>query len=149
MLFAGDSHKRIDDTAAAAQKRIGCKVFKRKKFYRKAGYSQEEFNQGTTEQRCSSTMHLLADMEIMARSDYFVGSFDSNLPHIIQTMRFALYLKDRRTFVDASAKHRDWYASVREYFKEQAALHPRLPSKKSKGGKGRVGYPKKKSKNGL
>ncbi len=39
-MFAGDSHKRIDDTAAAAQKRIGCKVFKRKKFYRKAGYSQ-------------------------------------------------------------------------------------------------------------
>lgn len=39
-VFAGDSHKRIDDMAAAAQKRIGCKVFKRKKFYRKSGYSQ-------------------------------------------------------------------------------------------------------------
>lgn len=39
-VFAGDSHKRIDDVAAAAQKRLGCKVFKRKKFYRKSGYSQ-------------------------------------------------------------------------------------------------------------
>ncbi|KAK9908258.1 hypothetical protein WJX75_004935 [Coccomyxa subellipsoidea] len=149
-VFAGDSHRRIDDMAAAAQKRIGCKVFKRKKFYRKSGYSQEDFNQGSSEQRCSSTMHLLADMEIMARSDYFIGSFESNLPHIIQTMRFALYLKDRRTFVDASAKHRDWYSSVREYFKEQAALQPRHPVKSSKGGKGRVpAYPKKKTKKGL
>ncbi|BDA44816.1 hypothetical protein COCOBI_06-2940 [Coccomyxa sp. Obi] len=148
-VFAGDSHKRIDDVAAAAQKRLGCKVFKRKKFYRKSGYSQEDFNRESSEQRCSSTMHLLADMEIMARSDYFIGSFDSNLPHIIQTMRFALYLKDRRTFVDASPKHRDWYASVREYFKEQAALQPKLPSKPSKGGKARGLYPKKKVNKGF
>lgn len=39
-IFAGDSHKRIDEVAAEAQKRIGCQVFKRKKFYRKSGYQQ-------------------------------------------------------------------------------------------------------------
>lgn len=119
---------------------------------------QTDFLQESSEQRCSSTKHLIADMELLARADYCVGtqqqplrigndlhchrwtffssivhtshgmyntyslglirvccaaaSFDSTLPHIIETMRFALHLKDRRTFVDASPKHRDWRGLV-------------------------------------
>ena len=36
------------------------------------------------------------------------ASLEHNVPNIVQTMRFALHLKDRRTFVDASEKRRDW-----------------------------------------
>ena len=36
------------------------------------------------------------------------ASLEYNVPHIVQVMRFALRKKDRRTFVDASEKHRDW-----------------------------------------
>jgi hypothetical protein len=39
-VFAGDDHKMVDETAAAAKKVIGCKVYKRKKFYNKSGFSQ-------------------------------------------------------------------------------------------------------------
>lgn len=36
------------------------------------------------------------------------ASLEYNVPHIVQVLRFALRNKDRRTFVDASEKHRDW-----------------------------------------
>ena len=145
---------------------------------------QDDLLQQTSEARCKVTMHLIADLEQMARADYLVGvppcppqspkymhmlccmtvlqvhlrpacrgapyssrgeawqmlpqpervtsacghdtteccsiqscssayaaSLEYNVPHIVQVMRFALHKKDRRTFVDASEKHRDWYGT--------------------------------------
>ena len=104
-MFIGDDHQLIDDTAALSQKRLDCKVYKRKTYHKETGYfqvhfhslacvlgscassmslqskqsisllpSQAEFNQESTTQRCQAAMHLLADMELMARADYFVGN---------------------------------------------------------------------------
>jgi len=36
------------------------------------------------------------------------GTFHSNLPKIIQTLRFSLLHKDKRTFADASDQKADW-----------------------------------------
>ena len=36
------------------------------------------------------------------------GSFDSQLPRLIETLRFALLHKNKRTFADASSRREDW-----------------------------------------
>ena len=37
-------------------------------------YVQDNLLQQQSEQRCKLTMHLIADMELMARADYLVGA---------------------------------------------------------------------------
>ena len=41
-------------------------------------------------------------------ADHPAGTFHSNLPKIIQTLRYALLHKDKRTFADASDMKADW-----------------------------------------
>jgi hypothetical protein len=36
------------------------------------------------------------------------GSFDSQLPKLIEVLRFALLRQNRRSFADASARREDW-----------------------------------------
>ncbi len=38
----------------------------------------------------------------------WAGTFHSNLPRIVQTLRFSLLHKDKRTFADASEMKADW-----------------------------------------
>lgn len=38
------------------------------------------------------------------------GTFHSNLPKIVQTLRYAYLHKDKRTFADASEAKADWWA---------------------------------------
>lgn len=40
------------------------------------------------------------------------GTFHSNLPKIVQTLRFSLLHKDKRTFADASDQKADWWAPL-------------------------------------
>ena len=39
------------------------------------------------------------------------GTFHSNLPKIVQTLRYALLHKDKRTFADASEAKADWWVT--------------------------------------
>ena len=39
-MLIGDDHTAIDKAGEAIQKALGCRVVKRKKFYREAGYDQ-------------------------------------------------------------------------------------------------------------
>ena len=38
---------------------------------------QDHFNQQSYEDRCSGTVQVLIDMELLAHTDYFVGSYNS------------------------------------------------------------------------
>ena len=40
------------------------------------------------------------------------GTFHSNLPKIVQTLRYALLHKDKRTFADASEAKADWWGAL-------------------------------------
>lgn len=40
------------------------------------------------------------------------GTFHSNLPKIVQTLRYALLHKDKRTFADASEAKADWWGPI-------------------------------------
>ena len=42
-----------------------------------AGHLQDHFNQQSYEDRCSGTVQVLIDMELLAHTDYFVGSYNS------------------------------------------------------------------------
>lgn len=58
---------------------------------------------------------MLLDIELLAHTDYFVGTYNSGMVGVIEILRFALYGKSRFSFVDASEGHRDWSANIRRY----------------------------------
>ena len=60
------------------------------------------------------------DIELLAHTDYFVGSYNSGMVGLIEILRYALYGKSRFTFVDASEHHRDWFQNIRKYIGAKA-----------------------------
>jgi len=42
-----------------------------------AGHLQDHFNQQSYEDKCSGTVQVLIDMELLAHTDYFVGTYNS------------------------------------------------------------------------
>ena len=42
-----------------------------------AGHLQDHFNQQSWEDKCSGTVQVLIDMELLAHTNYFVGSYNS------------------------------------------------------------------------
>ncbi|CAK0784368.1 hypothetical protein CVIRNUC_007572 [Coccomyxa viridis] len=118
-LILGDDPGLMTEAARAARKALGCTIYRRSPSFRKAGYVQREFIQAPLKDRCQNTVQLLVDIHLMMHADYFVGSFDSQLPRLIETLRFALLRKNKRTFADASSRREDWYETLRKYWKEQ------------------------------
>lgn len=57
---------------------------------------------------------------MLTHADYFVGTTNSGLPHVVDTLRFAVYNKDRATFVDASFRHQDWFSRMRRFWNAKA-----------------------------
>lgn len=65
---------------------------------------------------------VLTDIEMLAHTDFFVGSYNSGMVGLIEILRFALYGKARYTFVDASVQHRDWSSAIRRFIKSNSHL---------------------------
>ena len=84
-----------------------------------AGHLQDLFNQQSFEDKCSGTVQVLIDMELLAHTDYFVGSYNSRWPRVVQYLRYILYGKDRDTAVDASAYGLDMFTNIRRIFQQQ------------------------------
>ncbi|KAK9827988.1 hypothetical protein WJX81_005593 [Elliptochloris bilobata] len=120
-VFVGDDEEFIQEAAALAQRELGCKVFGDRAKYELPSHKQSTFNHLPLEDRCSATLHLLTDLELLAHTDYFVGSFTSGIAALVEKMRYVLYDKHRRTTIDASARKMDWYAQIRAYFEKE---HP-------------------------
>ena len=57
---------------------------------------------------------------MLTHADYFVGTTNSGLPHVVDVLRFAVYNKDRASFVDASLRHNDFGYRVRQYWRAKA-----------------------------
>ncbi|KAK9840749.1 hypothetical protein WJX81_002183 [Elliptochloris bilobata] len=119
-IILGDDHAWVAEASRLAQERINCTLQPLSPFYRQEGHKQAQFNSLPYEERCEQSMRLLTDMEIMAHADYFVGTFNSGMPWMIDTMRHVLYGKHRSTMADASIHHWDWYERIREYYREYA-----------------------------
>lgn len=83
-----------------------------------AGHLQDHFNQQSFEDRCSGTVQVLIDMELLAHADYFVGSYNSRWPRVVQYLRYILYSKERDTSVDASAYSLDMFSNIRQIFRQ-------------------------------
>lgn len=115
----GDDPALIAQTRELVQKEIGCEIF----FVRppvpdkelETGHSQVKFNNLPLQQRCQGTIDLIVDIEVLAHTDYFIGSYTSGLPQLIELLRFAIYGKDRGTFADASVHHLDFFSTARSY----------------------------------
>jgi hypothetical protein len=85
-----------------------------------AGHLQDHFNQQSFEDKCSGTVQLLIDMELLAHTDYFIGSYNSRWPRVVQYLRYVLYNKDRSTSVDASAYGLDLFSNIKRIFQKNA-----------------------------
>ncbi|CAL8469442.1 g8983 [Coccomyxa elongata] len=119
-VMMGDDQARISAASKLAAKEIGCKVFKGSPYYRKEGHLQDHFNQQSYEDKCSGTVQLLIDMELLAHTDYFIGSYNSRWPRVVQYLRYVLYDKDRSTSVDASAYGLDLFSNIQRIFQNNA-----------------------------
>ncbi|KAK9838524.1 hypothetical protein WJX81_005090 [Elliptochloris bilobata] len=124
-VVVGDDHALVAETGALARRALGCRLYAaRLPFDRPDGHSQQEFNVASVRSRCAATHHLVADIELLAHTDYFVGTLNSGLPHLIDKLRYLLYSKHRRTFVDASSDRRDWYQRVRSFLARPHGEYP-------------------------
>ena len=72
-MILGDDHKLMGETAKAAKAALGCAIYRRPPYYRKAGHIQSEFNKEPLAKRCAHTVQFLQDVELMTHADYFVG----------------------------------------------------------------------------
>lgn len=65
---------------------------------------------------------VLSDIEMLAHTDFFVGSYNSGLVSLVEILRYTLYRKNRYTFVDASVQHRDWSSGIRCFLASRKTL---------------------------
>lgn len=84
-----------------------------------AGHLQDHFNQQSFEDKCTGTVQVLIDMELLANADYFIASYNSRWPRVVQYLRYILHDKDRSTSVDASAYGLDLYSNIKRIFTQQ------------------------------
>ncbi|CAL8464116.1 g3651 [Coccomyxa elongata] len=111
-IIAGGDEAVNAETADLAAQQIGCKAFNRTAVHHQPG-DPAVVPHGSLQAHCLLTRNLLFDLELLAHTDYFVGTTKSGLSPLIETLRYALYGKDRRTFVTHGG---DWYERIREYF---------------------------------
>ena len=60
-------------------------------------------------------------MELLAHTDYFVATDHSKWARVVGYLRYALYGKEKSTYVDASAAHVDLYSVLKRYVKAENA----------------------------
>ena len=72
-VILGDDHKVMGETAKLAKAKLGCAIYRRPPYYRKAGHVQSEFSKEPIAKRCAHTVQFLQDIELMTHADYFVG----------------------------------------------------------------------------
>jgi hypothetical protein len=73
-VILGDDYKLMGETAKIAKQKLGCQVFRRPPYFRKAGHVQAEFNKEPLAKRCGYTVQFLQEIEMMTHADYFVGA---------------------------------------------------------------------------
>ena len=72
-VLVGDDEAFLQEAAAIAAKELGCKFFAGRLKYEMESHNQQKFDQLPLAERCTATMHLLTDLELLAHTDYFVG----------------------------------------------------------------------------
>ena len=73
-VMVGDDHALVAETGALARKAIGCRLYAARPFDRPSGHLQHDFNEAPVRSRCAATHHLMADIELLAHTDFFVGA---------------------------------------------------------------------------
>eukprot|EP00884_Botryococcus_braunii_P013336 jgi/Botrbrau1/22002/Bobra.0024s0018.1 len=122
-VIVGDTPKLNQELAGMVEKELGCHVYYPRAAAELAagGHVQADFQDASLQERCARSIRLFEDIVVLANTDYFVGSFNSGIPCLIDILRFAVYGKSRRTFADASVDRRDWFSHIRTYLRERRA----------------------------
>jgi hypothetical protein len=119
-IFVGDDQNLLREAEELATSQIGCQSYfvrpEGKGEAQPSGHNQSTFNSLPQKVRCRATLQLLLDIEVMAHADYFIGSWTSGLPGLIDMLRWTIYNKDRSTFVDVAVHHEDFFKTVRAYW---------------------------------
>ena len=102
---------------------LGCAPLRSNGTAHAAQHDQLEFNKQAVDVKCSETLRLITDLEMLAQADYFVGSHKSNIALLVDVLRYAVHRRPRSTYVEATPSRpvydRDWYAQIRRMFPER------------------------------
>ena len=74
-VLVGDDEAFLAEATALAERELGCKVFQGHKKYVMSSHTQWKFNALPLETRCTATLNLFTDLEMLAHTDYFVGAY--------------------------------------------------------------------------
>ncbi|EIE21321.1 hypothetical protein COCSUDRAFT_56544 [Coccomyxa subellipsoidea C-169] len=113
-LLFGDEHKALVEMERLVREHIGCRVAHGSRYYRAEGHHQQSFNTQPIQEKCRATKELIADLELMANADYFVGSSTSGVPGVVAAMRLVLYKKSQVTMADVT--YNDMGSKLRRYW---------------------------------
>ena len=80
-----------------------------------SGHNQYAFNDLNRTATCDSTRELILSMEAMAKTDVFIGNFNSNLPRLLLVLR-GMYGKSQATSKDVIRNSVGWSHSFAAYF---------------------------------
>ena len=89
-VLVGDDEAFLAEATALAQRELGCKVFQGHKKYVMSSHTQWKFNSLPLETRCTATLNLFTDLEMLAHTDYFVGALLARILSIAQSL--SIYL---------------------------------------------------------
>ena len=79
-MLVGDDEAFLAEATALAEQELGCKVFRGHRKYVMASHTQWKFNSLPLATRCTATLNLFTDLEMLAHADYFVGAL---LAHVM------------------------------------------------------------------
>eukprot|EP00884_Botryococcus_braunii_P012233 jgi/Botrbrau1/2100/Bobra.0093s0008.1 len=119
-VVVGDDAALVAELKELANADLGCKIYSPRAYHKKEGHFQPQFITMDLTSRCAATIQVLTDIEMLAHTDFFIGSYNSGMVGLIEILRYALYGKSRYTFADASAQHRDWYSNIRRFMSRKS-----------------------------
>lgn len=66
------------------------------------------------QEKCRASKELIKDLEMMANTDFFIGSSNSGVPAVVATLRSVLYSKSQVTLADVV--YDDLGGKIRRYW---------------------------------
>ncbi|KAK9836008.1 hypothetical protein WJX81_005653 [Elliptochloris bilobata] len=113
-VIVGDDDKMATDIGEAAERAIGCQAWRPTTYRLPGGHNQSMFTHSSYDLKCAATREMFVDEELMANSDYLVGSYNSGILQFITVLRHKKYGKSRTTYVDSSERLFDWNTMVQK-----------------------------------
>ena len=102
-ILVGDDMNVAEQMARVATAAFGCLVINRVlPMPESQAHQESKFNSLPIRQRCFSTFRVIADVEVLANAEIFMGLRDSNVASMVAVVRRFVYKRDKSSEFDLS-----------------------------------------------